>query len=391
MRHPILLALLLGLGASGATAQEGPAWPAPPETPRIRFVSELRSEVDLGKKEGFFGKLKRSLTGEQQAMFAVRRPFDVYSFDGTHVFVSDGMSAGILLFDWEKKEARTLGRDVPGGLARPMGLGGDGTGRVYVTDPGTGRVIVLSPEGAFERAFGGRDVLYNPVDVAVDGVVGRVYVVDSYLHQVVVFDVAGAVIGRLGKQEVTLADRKNQISHTVDAPSMGGDEAPRQHAQAGITSKGKDLWQNRGSEPGEFRYPVAVAVGPDGMVYVSDQMNFRVQVFDRLGASVRQVGQAGTTPGSFARPKGVAVDSEGHLYVADAAFSNIQVFDPDGTLLLAFGSLGHGLGEHWMPLGLCIDLQDRIYVADRYNNRASVYQYLPAPASAVVEGPGASQ
>jgi DNA-binding beta-propeller fold protein YncE len=118
-------------------------------------------------------------------------------------------------------------------------------------------------------------------------------------------------------------------------------------------------------------------------------MNFRVQAFDRTGRFVRQIGRLGDSPGLFARPKGIAVDSQGHLYVADAAFNNVQVFESDGTLLLGFGSLGHGVGEHWMPLGLAIDRFDRIYVADRYNNRAAIYQYLPAPVKAgESSGPG---
>ena len=150
----------------------------------------------------------------------------------------------------------------------------------------------------------------------------------------------------------------------------------------------RDLVENRGSKPGELRYPGFVAVGRDGTVYVSDGMNFRVQMFDRAGRTAGQFGRLGDGPGSFARPKGLGVDSEGHVYVVDAAFNNVQVFDRGGRLLLAFGAMGRGDGQLWLPLGMYVDAHDRIYVCDRFNNRVQVYQYLPeaAPTSRPVAG-----
>ncbi len=399
MRSILLFGVVLGPVAAAQTAAPPLVWPAAPEAPRIRFVGTLQSETDLGKKESFFARLKRSLAGTGKAAnYRVSRPFDVYTLDGERVHFTDGTTQGVVLFDRKTRAVKLLGQDVPGGLGRPLGMGGDGTGRIYVADPGTARVVVLSAMGAFERAFGGRDHLYNPVDVAVDTGSGRVYVADAYLHQIVVFDQGGGVVGRIGKQARTVADRRTRLAptqpHGATAPPTPGGGVERdstivpEHSSAGIgASEPRDLWQNRGGAAGEFRYPSSVAVGPDGTLFVVDQMNFRIQAFDRAGGFVRQIGKLGDVPGALARPKGVAVDSEGHVYVSDAAFNNVQVFNPDGQLLLAFGGLGHQDGQHWMPLGLAMDRNDRIYVVDRYNNRASVYQYLRA-ASSSGEGPG---
>ena len=104
-----------------------------------------------------------------------------------------------------------------------------------------------------------------------------------------------------------------------------------------------DLVANRSKSPGAFHFPAFVDVGPDGTVYVSDGMNFRIQAFDANGAYLFHFGFHGDTPGGFARPKDLAIDSEGQVYVVDAAFNNIQIFTAKGELLLAFGAIGSGL------------------------------------------------
>src|SRR3954464_11608336 len=50
---------------------------------------------------------------------------------------------------------------------------------------------------------------------------------------------------------------------------------------------------------GVLRFPQAVAVGPDGSVYVGDQGSHVVQVFNAAGQFVRDVGIAGTGPGQL--------------------------------------------------------------------------------------------
>lgn len=374
--RPLVALAALGLGAPAAAqrpATQAIVWPAAPETARIRYVGSLQSEADIHRRESFFRRLGRWLSGGRgTALYTLQRPFDVVVGPGERYYLTNGSVPRVIVFDQGARKARFLGDDVPGGLGKPMGLGLGPAGSVYVADAGQRRVVVFDSAGHYVRAFGGASHLLNPVDVAVAG--DRAWVVDSYLHQVLVFDASGEVIGRLGKTEGSLDGR--DVRRGARAAERPGHEGG---APAGFSPDDlSDVWQNRGREPGEFRYPVAVALAPDGTVYVSDQLNFRVQAFDRDGRFLRQVGRLGDQPGTFTRPKGVAVDSEGHLYVVDGSFSNVQVFDAQGRVLLAFGRLGHGEGEHWLPIGIAIDGHDRILVADRYNNRVQIYQYLAA-------------
>lgn len=349
-------------------------WPAPPEEPRIAYAGSLHSEADFGKKPSFFSKMFRAFAGGRaQAVREVRRPFDVYVDRAGTMYVTDGLLPAVLVFDPTAKEARQLGEDVPGGLRKPMGLAGDSQGRIYLADAAARRIVVFASDGTYLRAFGGPELL-NPVDVAADAGRDRYYVVDSYRHQVLVYDGTGHLrehIGRSGGGADSTTTGSSEDSDAATARSHGGGEVGAL----------RDTWENRGNAPGEFRYPFAIALLHDGSVAVSDQMNFRVQLFDTHGGFLRSIGQLGSTPGSFARPKGIAVDAENHLLVADGAFNNIQIFDTEGRLLLAFGQIGLGEGEQWLPMGVAVDAAGKIYVADRFNNRIQIYRGMRSPSS----------
>jgi DNA-binding beta-propeller fold protein YncE len=388
----VLLATATAVGPGEAWARAAPGraatsaavlvWPAPPESARVRYVGMLTGESDLGRGPSFGGMLRRAAMGTRTGGIRLARPTDVYAEDSTRLYVTDAAAGKLFAFDYTRRKVETIGGSGPGALIRPMGLTGDGRGRIYVTDPVNRRVVVFDRSGAYIRALGGRATLLNPVDVAVDPGAGRVYVADSYLHQVVVFDTSGAVLRRIGRTQGSLSAKDS----LTQGAAASGDRAFHEAARSALGSR--DLRENRGGGPGEFLYPIAVAVSPAGGLFVCDGLNFRVQAFDRDGTFQRQIGQLGDTPGSFARPKSVAVDADGHLYVVDAAFNNLQIFDERGKLLLSFGSIGKGPGELWLPLGSHIDPNGRIYVADRYNGRVQIYQYL-ALESGSRSSPGA--
>ena len=390
--------------AVGSPAKTRVVWPSPPEQARVAYAASLSSERDIGRRASGFARLRQMLAGTQENVMFVQRPLDVAVDRASRVYISDGSRRQVLVFDPQARAARTLGVTGPGRLIKPMGIGLDNHSNIYVADQGGKRVVAFSAEGTFIRAYGSDAIFINPVDVAVDTTAGIVYVADSYLHEVLAFRQRDAqLLHRIGRHagDVTA---KQRLSGPMVAAHRSGDGdsviqtgAADSVARAGkskgsndadsamravvghasnYTSEPRDIVANRGTGPGEFRYPSFLAVAPDGTVYVSDALNFRVQAFDRAGRYLRQVGQLGDGPGAFARPKGIGVDSEGHLYVADAAFNNVQIFDEKGRVLMQFGNLGRGAGEMWLPLGLFVDQNDRIYVADRYNNRVQIFEYL---------------
>ncbi|MEF9438349.1 MAG: 6-bladed beta-propeller [Candidatus Mariimomonas ferrooxydans] len=138
----------------------------------------------------------------------------------------------------------------------------------------------------------------------------------------------------------------------------------------------KGIIGREGSDTGMFHYPTNIFVSRDGLIFVSDSLNSRIQIFSPEWKFLNAFGKPGDSPGYFARPRGVAVDSDGNIYVVDALFDNVQIFDKEGRLLMDFGRPGHGYGEFWLPSGIFIDSNDRIYVSDSYNKRVQVFQYI---------------
>jgi tripartite motif-containing protein 71 len=102
---------------------------------------------------------------------------------------------------------------------------------------------------------------------------------------------------------------------------------------------------------GVLRFPQAVAVGPDGSVYVGDQGSHVVQVFGPDGAFRREVGIAGTRPGELSAVGSLAVAGDGSLLVADGGSNRVVRYDASGGLLNSWGGSGTDVGQFHFGAG----------------------------------------
>jgi DNA-binding beta-propeller fold protein YncE len=84
---------------------------------------------------------------------------------------------------------------------------------------------------------------------------------------------------------------------------------------------------------GRFRQPTDVTWDTAGNIFISDgYVNSRVAKYDKDGQWVKSWGERGSAPGQFNTVHSIANDAEGLLYVADRFNRRIQVFDGDGNL-----------------------------------------------------------
>jgi len=145
-------------------------------------------------------------------------------------------------------------------------------------------------------------------------------------------------------------------------------------------------------------HPAALAVGPDGNLYVTD-LSQRVSVISPAGTVLRRWGKPGSGPGEFRFIPGdpttptdvhaqIAVGPDGKVYVSDSGNGRVQVFTPQGRFVRQFGSYGSGKGQFLSPYHLAVDATGDVYVAD--DQARTLSKFSPAGKVLWTIGGGAS-
>jgi len=109
-----------------------------------------------------------------------------------------------------------------------------------------------------------------------------------------------------------------------------------------------------------------VITNDKGEIFISEghgqNQNDRIVKFSKDGKFIKTWGKKGSGPGEFNTPHALAMDSKGRLFVGDRGNSRIQIFDQDGQFLEEWRQFGR-------PSGIYIDGNDRIYVADHQSDK----------------------
>ena len=121
--------------------------------------------------------------------------------------------------------------------------------------------------------------------------------------------------------------------------------------------------------------PTGVSVHADGRLFVADTHYHRVLIFSPEGQVAGEFGQYGQEDGCFIFPTDVAFAADGRIFVSEYGGNDrISVFSSEGEFLMTFGTHGTEEGQFSRPSALCLDeSRDRLYVADACNHRIAIY------------------
>src|SRR5262245_10453381 len=88
-----------------------------------------------------------------------------------------------------------------------------------------------------------------------------------------------------------------------------------------------------------------IAFAADGHLFIADgYRNARILEYSADGKKLREWGSAGTGPGQFRLPHSIQIDGDGVIYVADRENGRIQRFDRQGTFLGEWSQYGKTFG-----------------------------------------------
>lgn len=310
-------------------------WPAPPDQPRFRFAGNLRAASDI-VQESEEAQFKRKLTGLSSISNepVIDKPSGIAVRFGL-VYVAEPVAKAVTVFDMQRRKLFRFGWRKPNNLMRPQAIAIDREGLVYVLDSELRKVMIFDNIGLFLRSIDLKIGYTNPVAVAVNPDGKTIYVVDR---------------GDLGNDD-----------HKVVAFSAEGKEIFRLGA--------------RGGEDGKFNIPLAAVVAEDNTLYVADSGNFRIQAFDGEGKFKFAFGKVSAGVGGFARPRSVAVDPAGNIYVSDGGFNNVQIFNKQGELLMPLGGLSRdpGPGNYALIGSIAVDEAGVLFVNDHYFKKIEVF------------------
>jgi DNA-binding beta-propeller fold protein YncE len=240
--------------------------------------------------------------------------------------------------------------------------------QIYVSDPRVGSVFIYDSTATLT---GELKTPGKPLGVAVHPL-GDIYVGNDKFDVVEVYNPAGLPTATIGAGTLLmpndLAFDENGLLYVVDSK--------QNRVEVFDPATGVSL---RVIGVGQLSFPSALAIAGQE-VFVADQSSFLVKVFDLQGNLLRSFGGEVTQgfmnykwKGKFARIQSLAVDSTGRLHVLDSHMGIIQILNAaDGAFIDSYGANGSAPGELDLPLDIDINQYGETAVANTRNERVEL-------------------
>ena len=251
---------------------------------------------------------------------------------------------GAAVVGWPRRGVRVAGERTrhPCGSAWPrLDRGGNGASDAHVLKFTSDGEFLLQI-GRAGQSGGSNDIddLGRAAGIEVDAAANEVYIADGYGNRrVIVYD---AETGEYKRHWGAYGERPDD----AELPPYTPDAAPIRH----------------------FRSPVHdVRISHDGLVYVADRTNNRLQVFQKDGAFVTEAFVRRETVGSGS-VSGVTLSTDATqrwLFVPDGTNNVVWILDRMSlTVVNHFGRLGKNAGQFYRLHNLAIDSRGNLYTTE---------------------------
>ncbi len=207
--------------------------------------------------------------------------------------------------------------------------------------------------------------LGGAANVTVDAEAHEAYVADGYVnHRVIVFDSrTGAYKRHWGAYGKPPDDGYfERAGERLPGPFRG----VVQHENA------PSQYDPDGPPPPQFRIVHVVRISRDGLVYVCDRTNDRIQVFRKDGTFVREAFVAKRTLGSGSVwDIGFSTDpGQTFLYVPDGTNQQVWILRRDTLeVVTSFGQAGRWAGQFYGAHNLAVDSRGNLFITETYEGK----------------------
>ena len=276
----------------------------------------------------------KDLSAPIRTIGGVKQPWGVAINKKGQIIVSECDAHCITIFSGSGDKITSFGSygSAPGQLKYPRGIAVDEDDNMLVADGDNNRIQKFSPQGKFLETIGkhGKEALkfiypsgmgIHPLSkklyISESNSNNRVQVLDASLHHVTMFGGSGSGDGKFNHPWDISFDTAGNC-YVADMNN---------HRVQVFTEDGQYLRQfgKKGKGEGELTCCIGIAIDSD-IVYIADRGNHRISVFTTEGCFITSFGTKGSEPGQFSHPYGITIDKNGLVYVCDYDNNRIQVF-----------------------------------------------------------------
>ena len=310
-------------------------WPPPPDVARIEWLKTYSSQLDIEKTSS--QRFWAAISGDDPPRSLIK-PVEVKSVPELNkFFVSDIGRSAIVVFDLAGHVQRTF--DVPESappLQLPLSIAVDRSGSIYVLERRSASVLVFDRSEKYQRTISLKSVsVASPTSMVIDKKNSQLYVSDAATRKIVVTDLHGGFVRSIGASgdadgqfNLPVAMALNSKGHLVVADAFSAtvqifDQDGRFRSKFG----------RRGDSPGDFQLIKSLAVDSSDNIYVVDGRAHNITIFNEQGELLLILGgfyassETGKlAPGGFSVPIGIDIDSTDKIYVVDQMNTRVQVF-----------------------------------------------------------------
>lgn len=316
-------------------SKERYVWPPPPDVARIEWLKTYSNQLDIEKTAS--KRFWDSIAGED-APRSFKKPVEVKSIPELNKFiVSDIGRSAVIVFDLVALEQRVL--EIPGSappLHLPLSIAVDRDGNIYVLERRSATILVFDKAEKYQKAIGLKPVsVTSPTAMVIDKKNSLLFVSDAATRKIVVTDLKGDFIrsfGGAGESEgqfnLPIAMALNSKDHLVVADAFSARIQIFDETGRFLSKFGK-----RGDSPGDFQLIKSIAVDSSDNIYIVDGRAHNISIFNAQGELLLVMGgfYASTdsgklAPGGFSVPVGIDIDSTDKIYVVDQMNARVQIF-----------------------------------------------------------------